>query len=58
MYISEAQNCQSNHYLSCCGLFEDTLQQKPALAKRTGKAGKGGGRTENICIRFSMVEKG
>lgn len=56
MYISEMENCLSIHYLSCCGLFEDILQQKPVSAERAGRAGKGGGRTDNICIRFSLVK--
>lgn len=58
MYVSEAENRLSNHYLSCCGVFEDILQQKPVSAERTGRAGNGGGRTENNFICFSVVEKG
>lgn len=58
MYIPEAENRLSNHYLSCCVLSEDILQQKPVSAERTGRAGNGGGRTENNSICFSVVENG
>lgn len=58
MSISKAENHLSNHYLNCCGLFEDILQQKPVSAEGTGRAGNGGGRTENNSICFSVAEKG
>lgn len=58
MYISEAENRLSSHYLSRCGLFEDILQQMPVSAERTGGAGNGEGRTENTFICFAIAEKG
>lgn len=56
MYISEVGNCLSNPSLSYCGLFENTLQQKPVSAERTGKAGEGGEREGGLKIFVSAFQ--